>query len=324
MRAPTTPTGPAPRTTIPKTARATGPLASRPPCRPIWNGCPCAIPNPARARESIYRAFDFGDVATVFCLESRLTGRSDEISWFTEIGGLEPARIPAAAAGVMQRVNDPARTMLGEVQEAWLADGLGASTERGAAWQVLANQTIMARVRPPNLRQTLSPDVVNEVDNEYVRGLIDFSQLGLPWNLDAWDGFPAARDRLYASAADSGARLVTFTGDTHTAWANTLVDGQGARRGVEFACTSITSPGFGRYLESVDDLGQQFADANPEVDFYDPHGNGATIVTLTRDAVVADYYKVSGVKGADYAWTKTASFSANRTDDSLTALQKRS
>ncbi|NBC21230.1 MAG: alkaline phosphatase, partial [Alphaproteobacteria bacterium] len=188
---------------------------------------PVRDPEPGRAREAIYRRFDFGDTATIFCLESRLTGRSDEISWFAELGGLEPARIPMAAARTMTRVQADERTMLGAAQEDWLAGGLAASAGRGTSWQVLANQVIMARVRPPNFTRTLSEDQIAAVENGYVRQLIPFSQLALPWNLDAWDGFPAARERLYKAAAEAGANLVTLTGDTHTAWANNLHDAGG-------------------------------------------------------------------------------------------------
>ena len=40
---------------------------------------------PGRAAESIYRSADWGDLASIFMLESRLTGRSDEISWLSLI-----------------------------------------------------------------------------------------------------------------------------------------------------------------------------------------------------------------------------------------------
>ena len=189
---------------------------------------PVRDPREGRDFTSIYRQFDFGDVATVFCLESRLTGRSDEISWGAELAGVQPDAVPAKAAAVMQAVSDESRTMLGKVQEAWLDAGLKRSTEAGKAWQVLANQVIMAEVKPPNLMTALTPEQ-QAAQTGYVAGMIPFSQLGLPFNLDAWDGFPAARERLYASAAAAGARLITVTGDTHTAWANTLHDRSGAQ-----------------------------------------------------------------------------------------------
>ena len=272
-----------------------------------------------REFSAIYRQFDFGDIATVFCLESRLTGRSDEISWGAELAGVEPANVPAKAMDVMGRVSDASRTMLGQKQEEWLDQGFKRSTSAGKAWQVLANQVIMAQVKPPNMMTALTPEQ-QAAQTGYVAGMIPFSQLGLPFNLDAWDGFPAARERLYASAASAGARLITVTGDTHTAWANTLHDASGTRRGVEFGCTSVTSPGMGKYVKDVPNLGELFADANKDVNWYDPDGHGFTIVTLTQKDVVSDFFKVSTVEEETYSTRKVASFTAVRTEAGMTNL----
>ncbi len=277
---------------------------------------PVRDPVPGRLKESIYRTFEFGDVASVMCLESRLTGRSDEISWFAELGGLEPSAIPLAAAGTMLKVEDDARTMLGAEQENWLADELKTSVKSGKAWQILANQVIMARVRPPNFEQTLTEDQKTAITNGLVQQLVPFSQLGLPWNLDAWDGFPAARDRLYNAAKQAEASLVTLTGDTHTAWANRLLDTDGQQRGVEFACTSVTSPGFGTYMPGVENLGEMFVDINSELEWHDPHGNGWTELTLESDKVTARFYKISTVLEANYTSEKAETFVAAK-DEAL-------
>ena len=282
---------------------------------------PVRDPAVGKAREALYRRFDFGDVASVMCLETRLTGRSDEISWFAELGGLESSQIPLAATSTMIRVQDPERTMLGAAQEAWLDQELKSSTEAGKSWQVLANQIVMARVRPPNFTRTMTDEQKAAQDVGYIQQLIPFSQLGLPFNLDAWDGFPAARDRLYTSAEEAGARLVTLTGDTHTAWANTLVDADDEQRGVEFGCTSVTSPGLGTYIKEVPDLGAQFVDANPEVDFYDPFDNGWVLVTLTQDEARADYKKVTDVTQETYTSSDVATYVTMRDGDRMTPLQ---
>jgi len=282
---------------------------------------PVRDPEVGKAREALYRRFDFGDVASVICLETRLTGRSDEISWFTELGGLEASEVPIAAMKTMVRVQDPERTMLGATQEAWLDTTLKDSTAQSKTWQVLANQIIMAKVRPPNFEQTLTDEQKAAQQVGYIQQLIPFSQLGVPFNLDAWDGFPAARDRLYASAKAAGARLVTLTGDTHTAWANTLRDSDDEQRGVEFGCTSVTSPGLGTYWTDVPDLGAQFVDANREVDYHDTDGNGWTLVTLTADDVRADYRKVTDVRAETYTASDVASYLSRRTENGMSALE---
>jgi len=273
---------------------------------------PVRDPVPGAARSALWRRFDFGDVASLMCLETRLTGRSEEISWTAELAGVSAEEMPAKVRETMTRVNDPARTMLGQEQEAWLANALEGSVKAGKPWQVLANQIIMARVKPPRFSQTLSPAQKRVERHPRLRGLSDLAEFGQPLNLDAWDGFPAARERLYASAKAAGANLVTLTGDTHTAWANELSDQAGAARGVEFGCTSVTSPGFGNFYPDVPTLGRMFSDENEEVQWHDPNGSGFTLLTLDADAVQADFYKVSDVTEAGYTLQRVTGFRTQR------------
>ena len=262
---------------------------------------PLREPEPGNVTTAVWRSFDFGDVASVYALETRLTGRSSELEWFSAMAGVtSQEEIAKRVQAKLAEVNDPARTMMGAEQEAWLDGELQKSVTAGKTWQVLANQVVMGRVALPNLEKTLTPEQIEEQDNAFVKALVPFSTLGLPMNLDAWDGFPAARERLYASVAKANARLVTLAGDSHTAWANTLYDNNGNRRGVEFACTSITSPGSGAVIKNVPDLGEQYVEANKEVEWHDPFGHGYILVTLTPQDAVGEYKKVSDILSADY------------------------
>lgn len=275
---------------------------------------------PGRAAESIYRKVDFGDLATFFMLESRLTGRSDEIDWGAELFGVHPNDVPAKAMEAMAKVSAPERTMLGQVQENWLEEGMAASVESGKTWQLLVNQVILAKVVPPDFENVLSEEDMANLPGGYAALLGVLAKLGLPFNLDAWDGFPAARERLFASAKKAGARLVTVTGDTHTAWANMPMSDDGAQMGVEFGCTSVTSPGLGGYLP-FEDLGKYVADANESVAWYDPFGHGFTLLTLTPEKAVADFYKVSTVMEKEFATEKVASFEADAVEGGTSPLR---
>ena len=270
---------------------------------------------------AVWRSFTFGDIATVHALESRLTGRSPDISWSDALAGApDQATMMARVQDTMKKISDPERTMLGAEQEAWLSKELARSVEAGKRWQVLANQVIMARTKLPNMQETLTQEQVAAQKNPLVAQMIGFSTLGLPFNPDAWDGFPAARERLYAGAAKAGATLVTLAGDTHTAWANTLYDAAGARRGVEFGCTSITSPGTGAYVTDVPDLGQLFADANKEVEWHDPFGHGYTLVTLTKDTAKAEFRKVSDILSRTYTVDTVAVFETGNDGSAVPGL----
>ncbi|MEH6410159.1 MAG: alkaline phosphatase D family protein [Hyphomonas sp.] len=283
--------------------------------------------NPASGdiTSAVWRSFSFGDVATVYATETRLTGRSQTIGWSEVISATEdPSEIAAQATAHMQVISDPARTMLGAAQEAWLGEALAESAKAGKTWQVLANQVVMARVAMPDFTQSLTPEQIAAQPIPQVQQMIGFSALGLPWNLDAWDGYPAARERLYDSVEAAGARLVTLAGDTHTAWANTLADSDGKRVGVEFGCTSITSPGLGDYVTGIPDLGEQFAAANAEVDWFDPTGHGYTIVTLTPEKVTGAFVKVSSIVEDAFEAETVATFEGTPLDKGISGLTRTS
>ena len=277
---------------------------------------------PGEITSAAWRSFRFGDVATLHALETRLTGRSESLSWAAALGNAaSPLEVGGKARELLEKAADPARTMLGAEQESWLNTELSNSVASGAAWQVLANQVIMARVALPNFTQTLTPEQIAAQDVPEVKGFLAFTALGLPWNLDAWDGYPAARERLYEGVATANARLITLAGDTHTAYANELYDASGARRGVEFGCTSITSPGMGAYVKNVPDLGQQIADANQEVVWHDPFGHGYTLVTLTPSSARAVFRKVSDIYAGTFRTETVASFEAAAETGGVSALR---
>jgi alkaline phosphatase D len=268
---------------------------------------PVRDPEAGKAREAIWRKFEIGDLATLFLLESRLVGRGEDIT-YGEIYLAADVDRPAIVDRIKARINDPNRTMLGFEQEAWLADGLKQSAAAGKKWQVLGNQVTMAKVQMPDLQRHLTPEQYATVPQGAKRSY-STARWGLEWNPDAWSGFPQARERLYQAAKAANARLVTLTGDTHTAWANELHDASGQKRGVEFGCTSVTSNGVGDSLP-LKELNWLMPEANDEVVYYNAFSKGFTVLTLTADQVEAEFVKVSTVRSRDYYASTDAKFLA--------------
>ena len=77
------------------------------------------------------------------------------------------------------------------------------------------------------------------------------SQPKLGYNLDAWDGYPAAREIVLATAAQLKKRLLVLAGDTHNAWHSDLTLMSGQKVGEEFATSSVSSPGLEAYLAPI-------------------------------------------------------------------------
>lgn len=228
-------------------------------------------------------------------------------------------RNPPAGVSIMPDVEgfrrgklaDPSRALLGQAQESWLKTQLEESRAAGCTWQVLGNQTVMARVTAPDF-SGLPADLVAKLETLQpgIGRFLQLTKLKVPFNLDGWDGYPAQRNRLYQMLSAADANPIVVTGDSHTAWANELMSEDGRTRvAVEFAATSITSPGTGDFVKDIGaDVGAAFVATNPEVKWHDPDHRGFTVLTLKRNEAVADFFTVSTVLSKEYTTAKVASF----------------
>jgi alkaline phosphatase D len=156
------------------------------------------------ARLPMHGAWRFGP-ALVHLLDTRQY-RSDQACG----DGRKPLDCAALA--------DPARSLLGAQQEAWLLDSLRRSD---AGFNVLASQIWLAPLVYG--ADSAAPSV----------------------NLDSWDGYPQARQRVLDALAAGVTRPVVISGDWHCAAASRLLadpaDPRSRVLGHEFAGTSISS-----------------------------------------------------------------------------------
>lgn len=270
---------------------------------------PIRDPKPGRPWEAINRAFQFGDLATLAMVETRLLARSEQ----TEIG---TTATPAFLAAALKTRADPTREMLGEGQRRWLEGELAASVRAGKPWQVLGNQVVMARVNGV----AVDMSKVAAVYRPNVAAAQASYAAGLPFGLDAWDGYPAARERLYQSFRRANSRPLVLSGDSHAFWANQLADAGGVAVAAEFGTTAITSTSIGDVMPDVP-VGRLLADANAEVLFCDQRAKGYILLTLTPEQARAEYRAVSTVMQREYTERTVAVF-AVRAGDAKVSLTR--
>ena len=256
------------------------------------------IREPDGGGAAINRAFQFGDLMSLFMLETRLTARDQQLSYDRDLpapGG------PAEVAAFRAKLNDPARKMMGPAQEAWLAAGLKDSVRAGRVWQVLGNEVVMARLPVPSLRKHLGEAKLAEVmagegegSRKRLARMEQLAQLDLPYGLDMWDGYPAERERLYDAIKTAGARAIVLAGDSHAFWANELYDDAGNRVAAEFGATAITSPGANDTIKGFS-VGEMFAAVDKEVVFSEQSAKGFLLLTLTHEDAKAELMTVSTI-----------------------------
>lgn len=176
---------------------------------------------------------------------------------------------------------DPKATMTGARQEAWLLRGLDKSQAR---WNVIAQQTILAQ--------------------------FDFdpspSQL---FNVDQWDGYVAARDRLLKFLEQrQPSNPVVITGDIHSSWVHDLKadfnNPLSATVGTEFVGTSISSDFPAQFIAPV----QAALSGNPHTKFFDGANRGYVRCKLTRNNWQTDYRVVSSILDQNATIRTLASF----------------
>ena len=185
-------------------------------------------------------------------------------------------------------------------------------------WQVLSSQVLMARVTGPDLNPLLAaaqPAVALAPAATRLHldmlGQVFHQDPPLPLNLDAWDGYPAERERLYAMLKSAGARPVVVSGDSHCAWANQLHDAAGDMVAVEIGVTAISSPT--HWLDAwLPDLhvADVLATRNDEVVAADDGHNGFVRLTLTPEDVQAEWMALDTITSRSFRCAPARTFVA--------------
>lgn len=241
-----------------------------------------AAQNPGR----IYRRFEFGELADLVMLDTRLHGRD----------------LQAAFKGAQALpMNDPtiidaSRSLLGFDQEAWLYESLSGSQARGARWRFLGQQVMMAQLAAPGTNGTTT------------------------LNPDQWDGYAPSRGRLFRHLIDNYIdNTVVLTGDIHSAWCNDLASnpwdadsydpatGRGVV-GVEFVSPAVTSPGPIPEAEQAVPTAAFLRATSPHLKYVDLYRRGYMLVDADAERVQGEVWHVQTVDARNPGETLSAAF----------------
>ncbi|WP_454797232.1 alkaline phosphatase D family protein [Novosphingobium lindaniclasticum] len=261
--------------------------------------------------DALYDSFQIGSLATLFRPETRVSERTQQLDFGSAMAGQND--IAKALAEFRDGPWMSAdRTLMGARQEAWLYKGLADSARSGTRWQVLAQQVVMGSLKAPPQMADLVPAGADPKVRQALMAIAAASKAGLPFNMDSWDGYPAARERLLRAAREADCNLVVLSGDSHNAWGNELsLDGRAA--GVEYAGHSVTSPGYEAYLPSVSpaDLAAALRGANPGLAFADTSRRGYVSLDLTPERVNGQWHFMNTIAGRSTAGTTSTGLSVN-------------
>jgi alkaline phosphatase D len=245
---------------------------------------------------------------------------------------------PATAPAALAEFASPDRQMLGQEQVSWISQRL---YESDATWQVFGQQVLMARMEfPVSILQALNPSNTSpeaiaagaRAVNDYLTAkataavnpaLLTPQQQALlnpqinpklGYNLDAWDGYPAAREVLLGTAAALGKRVISLAGDTHNAWYSDLTLLDGTKVGEEFASPGVSSPGLEEALAALPPAQTTaiFRGVIDTLKFCDTYRRGFLLMTFTAQSAQGQWYFLNTVKSPTYTVAQdfTASLAA--------------
>ena len=181
----------------------------------------------------------------------------------------------------------------------------------------------MAKSISPKLDSPFFAQLGNKLDTAAQRrleGLTRLGELELPDDLDAWAGYPAARERFYQIAKDAKASdLLVLSGDSHSYWQNRLFDDNHKAMGVELGSTGISSPrsllAFGN--EGLKRFDEANAANNEEIVWADGRHRGFIRLNINQQRVHADYITVSTVESRQYTTQTIRSVDIIKAGDTL-------
>lgn len=285
--------------------------------RAYYEWMPVRDPEQGRAAEALFKSYSYGDLLTLAAIESRLTARSAQFEYNEIVPTLQTAEDIQTFRD--KTLWDPSREMLGQAQIDYLDRTFRQSKAAGQPWRLIANQVIMAAVISPDLTPHTTEEDIIELEKQWdqARAFVQFSTLGLPTNLDAWDGYPAARERFYNTVKNAGAAdgLIVLTGDTHTWWANDLTDKAGTPVGVELGVNSVTSPS--PYRKSfLGGKGAEYAlltnKKNKSVRYLSGENHGYIDMLITPEKAIATFVAVDTVETTRYNAFDQVAFTVKR------------
>lgn len=265
--------------------------------------------------ERIYRSFSFGNLVNLHMLDTRLIARDEQLDYADFI---DANTGQFDAPGFTAAVTDRNRTLLGSEQLGWLQSSLNGSS---ATWQVLGQQILMGRMNiPAELLSGLSnpsPAILGSfAELAQIKGRINAGDptvtdaerarvaVGVPYNLDAWDGYAVEREIVMGSSRILNHNLVVLAGDTHNAWANNLKDINGNNVGVEFATAGVSSPGLESFLSIPADFVPQAEQALQvlvdDLQYMNIADRGYMVVTFTPEQATSEWVHLSTVASSEY------------------------
>ena len=252
-------------------------------------------------KRRIFREFKIGKLIHLIMLDTRQFGRDKQIQpkdYLTKSGFNQ--------AKFYNDLNSDNRKLLGTEQLDWIESRIINSS---AVWTIFGQQVLMAKLKFPDISKMLKSKEIPSFLKPYLK----FLGLGIPSNLDAWDGYPAERNKLYKLMSNAKKGFVSLAGDTHNSWVSELKDKSGSKVGIELGAPSVTSPGITDVL-NLDEkkFVESIVKINNELKWMDPSNRGFLSLNCMEDKIIASFNYIKELEEINSDISSSKSFVLHR------------
>ena len=239
-------------------------------------------------KRKIFREFKIGKLIQLLMLDTRQYERDKQIQprdYLSDSGFNQ--------ASFYSDLSSLDRKLLGKEQLTWIEEKI---TAEDFKWTVMGQQVLMTKLKFPDLSKMLKKEDVPSFLKPYLK----FLGLGIPSNLDAWDGYPAERNKFYRLMQKLNKNFISLAGDTHNSWVSDLTNDEGTKVGIELGAPSVTSPGITDVLKiDKKKFVEEIVGINPELSWMDPSQRGYLSLDFSEDDLIATFNFVKEIEKID-------------------------
>jgi len=247
-----------------------------------------------KSKLKIWRKFEVGNLFQLLMLDTRSIYRDKQLNIEDYFDG------NTINKSKYKRDLSLDRKLIGLEQILWIKNNLNKKFK----WSIIGQQVLMAKVYLPSIFANMNKKILPDYLHKYLK----IGGANVPYNTDAWDGYPKERERLFRELKKANSVLV-LTGDTHNSWLNNLYDENNNFIGVEIGTPAISSPNtidtFGSLTDGIE---EGFIKENNDVKWTEGKHKGYTLLKLTKDKSVISFVYVDTVKSKDYKVINTNKF----------------
>ena len=248
-----------------------------------------------KSKLKIWRKFEVGNLFQLLMLDTRSIYRDKQLNIEDYFDG------NTINKSKYKRDLSVDRKLIGLEQMLWIKNNLNKKFK----WSIIGQQVLMAQVYLPTIFANMNKKILPDYLHKYLK----IGGANVPYNTDAWDGYPKERERLFKELIKANSVLV-LTGDTHNSWLNNLFDKNNNFIGVEIGTPAISSPNtidtFGSLTDGIE---EGFIKENKNVKWTEGKHKGYTLLKLTKDKSEVSFIYVNTVKSKVYEVKDTNKFS---------------